>query len=144
VRGGEALDVLQAMNSGHDGSMATIHASSPMDVISRLETLVLMAGYEIPLQAIRQQISRAIHLLIQMKRSVDGNRQIIAITEVTGVQDGRVTMQDIFVLARTRTGQAGFAHTGYIPNFIQQAPSQGFQVPGNLFGIPPASAPPLV
>src|SRR5205814_4271373 len=92
-RSGEALDILQAMNSGHDGSMATIHASSPMDAISRLETLVLMAGYDIPLIAIRQQISRAIHLIVQMRRTVDGNRQIVALTEVTGVEDGRVTMQ---------------------------------------------------
>lgn len=135
VRGGEALDVLQAMNSGHDGSMATIHASSPMDVISRLETLVLMAGYDIPLIAIRQQISRAIHLIIQMRRTVEGARQIVALTEVTGVQDGRVTMQDIFVLGRNRAGQVGFFPTGYTPLFIQQAPAQGIQVPGNLFGL---------
>jgi len=141
VRGGEALDVLQAMNSGHDGSLATIHASSPMDVISRLETLVLMAGYEIPLLAIRQQISRAVHLIVQMKRSVDGNRQIIAVTEVTGVQDGRVTMQDIFVLGRSRTGQIGFFSTGYTPTFIQQATAQGIQVPANLFGVAPTPAP---
>jgi pilus assembly protein CpaF len=134
VRGGEALDVLQAMNSGHDGSMATIHASSPMDVISRLETLVLMAGYEIPLVAVRQQISRAVHLIIQMRRSVDGNRQIIALTEVTGMQDGRVTMQDIYVLGRSRSGQVGYFSTGYNPMFIQQAPGMGIQVPGNLFG----------
>src|SRR5882672_867300 len=101
VRGGEALDVLQAMNSGHDGSLATIHASSPMDVISRLETLVLMAGYEIPLVAVRQQISRAIHLIVQMRRTPEGARQINAITEITGMQDGRVTMQDIYVLGRS-------------------------------------------
>src|SRR4029077_15698600 len=111
VRGGEALDVLQAMNSGHDGSMATIHASSPMDVVSRLETLVLMAGYEIPLIAIRQQISRAIHLIITMRRTVAGNRQIIALTEITGMQDGCVTMQDIFVLGRNRAGKVGFFPT---------------------------------
>jgi pilus assembly protein CpaF len=137
VRGGEALDVLQAMNSGHDGSMATIHASSPIDLVSRLETLVLMAGYEIPLLAIRQQICRAINLVIQMRRAPDGNRQIIAMTEFTGIQDGRVTMQDIFLLGRNRAGQVGFFPTGYVPLFIQQAPSQGIQIPGNLFGAPP-------
>src|ERR1035441_7051859 len=123
----------QAMNSGHDGAMATIHASSPPDVISRLETLVLMAGYDIPLIAIRQQISRAIHLIIQMRRTVDGNRQIVNLTEVTGVQDGRVTMEDIFVLSRNRSGQVGFYPTGYTPLFIQKAPSMGIQVPGSLF-----------
>ena len=143
VRGGEALDVLQAMNSGHDGSLATIHASSPTDVISRLETLVLMAGYEIPLIAIRQQISRAIHLIIQMRRTVEGHRQIVALTEVTGMQDGRVSMQDVFVLGRNRAGQSGFFSTGYIPLFIQQAQAQGIPVPGNLFGVsqPPPSLP---
>jgi len=141
VRGGEALDVLQAMNSGHDGALATIHASSPMDVISRLETLVLMAGYDIPLIAIRQQISRAINLIVQMRRTVDGNRQVIALTEVTGVEDGRVTMQDIFVLGRNRAGQVGFFPTGYMPMFIQHGPAQGIQVPSNLFGVsPPTTA----
>lgn len=146
VRGGEALDMLQAMNSGHDGSMGTIHASSPMDVLSRLETLVLMAGYEIPLVAIRQQISRAIHLIVQMRRTVEGARQIVAVTEVTGMQDGRVTLQDIFVLARNRaTGQVGHYPTGYVPTFVQAASASGIQVPGNLFGIaqPAPSAQPV-
>jgi pilus assembly protein CpaF len=135
MRGAEALDVLQAMNSGHDGAMATIHASSPLDVISRLETLVLMAGYDIPLVAIRQQIARAIHLIIQMRRTVEGQRQVTALTEVTGMQDGRVTVQDIFVLGRNRAGQTGFFPTGYVPLFVQQASAQGIQVPGNLFGV---------
>jgi Flp pilus assembly CpaF family ATPase len=134
VRGAEALDVLQAMNSGHDGSLATIHASSPMDVISRLETLVLMAGYEIPLVAIRQQISRAVHLIVQMRRTVEGQRQVVALTEITGMQDGRVSMQDVFVYGRNRAGQTGFFPTGYTPLFIQQAHAQGIPVPGNLFG----------
>lgn len=144
VRGAEALDMLQAMNSGHDGSMATIHASSPMDVISRLETLVLMAGYEIPLTAIRQQISRAINLIVQMRRSPDGARQIIAITEVTGMHEGRVTLQDVFVLARHKANNhLGFYPTGHVPGFLQMALSSGIQVPGNLFSIPqPPSQPP--
>ena len=141
IRGGEALDVLQAMNSCHDGGMATIHASSPMDVVSRLETLVLMAGYDIPLSAIRQQISRALHLIVQMRRTVEGARQIVALTEVTGMQDGKVTMQDIFLLGRNRAGQVGFFPTGYTPLFIQQAPGQGIQVPANLFGSPQQQAP---
>jgi pilus assembly protein CpaF len=125
------------MNSGHDGALATIHASSPLDVISRLETLVLMAGYDIPLIAIRQQISRAINLIIQMKRTVEGHRQIVALTEVTGMQDGRVVMQDIIVLGRNRMGQTGFFPTGYMPLFVQQAQAQGVQVPANLFGAAP-------
>jgi pilus assembly protein CpaF len=141
MRGAEALDVLQAMNSGHDGAMATIHASSPFDVVSRLETLVLMAGYEIPLLAIRQQIARAIHLIIQMRRTIEGQRQVTAVTEVTGMQDGRVTVQDIFVLGRNHAGQTGYFPTGYAPLFIQQAPTQGIQVPGNLFGPAQPAAP---
>jgi pilus assembly protein CpaF len=123
-RGGEALDILQAMNSGHDGSMATIHASSPRDVISRLETLVLMAGYEIPLIAIRQQISRAVNIIVQMRRTAEGARQINAITEVTGFKDGAVVMNDIFLLARDpASGQVGFYPTGYTPQFLQQSQS---------------------
>ena len=103
-RSGEALDILQAMNSGHDGSMATIHASSPTDVISRLETLVLMAGYELPLLAIRQQISRAIHLIVQMRRTAEGQRQLTAITQLAGLENGQVLMKDVFILSGDVTG----------------------------------------
>ncbi len=87
--------------------------------------------------AIRQQNCRAIVLIVHMRRAAEGNRQIIAMTEVTGMQDGRVTMQDIFVLGRNRAGQVGFFPTGYTPLFIQQAPSLGIQVQGNLFGAAP-------
>ncbi len=139
IRGGEALDVLQAMNSGHDGSMATIHASSPMDVISRLETLVLMAGYEIPLTAVRQQIARAIHLIVQTRRAADGNRQILAISEVKGMEEGRVMMQDIFMFGRNKAGQVGYFATGYAPLFLQQAAAYGIQIPGHLFSLSPSS-----
>jgi pilus assembly protein CpaF len=125
-RGGEALDMLQAMNSGHDGSMATIHASSPRDVISRLETLVLMAGYDIPMAAIRQQISRAVNLIVQMRRTPEGLRQINAITEVSGIADGAVVLNDIFVLARDpNTGQVGYYPTGYTPTFLRTADDDG-------------------
>ena len=111
-------------------------ASSPMDVLSRLETLVLMAGYEIPLVAIRQQISRAVNLIIQMRRTVEGARQVVAITEVTGFEEGHVTLQDIFVLARNRaTGQTGFYPTGYNPPFLQTASNSGITVPPNLFTV---------
>jgi pilus assembly protein CpaF len=135
-RGGEALDMLQAMNSGHDGSMATIHASSPMDVISRLETLVLMAGYEIPLTAVRQQIARAVHYIVQMRRTPEGQRQVIAIAEVTGYEEGHVMLQDVFVLGRNRaTGQRGYYPTGYIPPLIAQAQNAGIQIPPTLFQV---------
>jgi len=137
VRGGEALDLLQAMNSGHDGCMGTIHASSPRDVISRLETLVLLAGYEIPLSAIRLQISRALHIIIQMRRTPEGLRQITAITEVTGIQDGHATLQDIFVFGQDRaTGQSGFFPTGYVPPFVQHAAQAGMKISPNAFTAP--------
>ena len=124
------------MNSGHDGAIATIHASSPRDVISRLETLVLMAGYEIPLIAVRQQISRAIHLIVQMRRTPEGARQINAITEVSGFQDGNVILNDVIILARDReTGAVGYYPTGYTPAFLEQYNNaQGIQHP------PPAQA----
>ena len=111
--------------------MATIHASSPRDVISRLETLVLMAGYEIPLAAIRQQISRAVHLIVQMRRTPEGMRQVNAITEVSGYKDGAVQLNDIFILARGRDGHIGYFSTGYTPSFIDG---------GHGTGITPTSA----
>jgi pilus assembly protein CpaF len=136
-RGAEALDVLQAMNSGHDGALATIHANSPRDVISRLETLVMMAGYEIPIVAIRNQIARAINLIVHMRRTSDGTRLVNAITEISGLQDGQVVLNDIFILARNPAdGRLGFYPTGYIPQCIQQASQYGITVPGNLFGSP--------
>jgi pilus assembly protein CpaF len=142
-RGGEALDLLQAMNSGHDGSLTTVHASSPQDVISRLETLVLMAGYEIPLVAIRQQISRAINLIVQMRRTPEGARLVNAISEVAGFEEGRVVIKDVFVFARNRTdGKVGFYPTGYVPPFIHSAANQGVTVPGNLFALTPIPANP--
>lgn len=144
MRGGEALDVLQAMNSGHDGSMATIHASSPQDVISRLETLVLMAGYEIPLTAVRQQISRAIHLIVQMRRTPEGARQISAITEVAGFENGHVVLQDVFLAGRHKmTGVVSCYPTGYQPTFIRTAAASGIMVPGHLF-LMPTAAPPTI
>jgi pilus assembly protein CpaF len=110
-RSGEALDILQGMNSGHEGGMATIHASSPTDALSRLETLVLMAGYEIPLAAVRQQISRALDLVVQMRRTAEGVRQITAITEVGSLVNGQIVLKDLFVLSGDPVGNA----LAYIP-----------------------------
>jgi len=97
VRGGEALDMLQAMNTGHDGSLSTIHANSPRDALSRLETLVLMAGMELPLRAIREQVASSIDLIVQLARLRDGTRRIVAVTEVHGMEGQTVTMQDVFL-----------------------------------------------
>ena len=96
-RAGEALDMLQAMNTGHDGSLTTIHANSPRDTLSRLETLVLMAGFDLPVTAIRQQISSAVDLIVQLSRLRDGSRRITHVTEVQGMEGDVITLQDIFL-----------------------------------------------
>ena len=100
VRGGEALDMLQAMNTGHDGSISTVHANSPRDALSRLETMVLMAGFELPSKAIREQVSAALNVIIQVARLSDGARKIVKVSEVTGMEGEVVVMQDIFVFEK--------------------------------------------
>ena len=100
-RGGEALDMLQAMNTGHDGSMTTVHANTPRDALSRLETMVLMAGIDLPVRAIREQIASAVDLIVQQSRLKDGTRKITSITEVQGMEGDVIVMQDIFVFEQT-------------------------------------------
>ncbi len=124
-RGGEALDMLQAMNTGHDGSLTTTHANSPHEAISRLETLVLMAGVDLPVRAIREQIASSVHVIVQQSRLSDGSRKITAIAEVTGIGDeGEIEMRPIFEFVRTGTGPGGkvvgeFRATGYLPSYLQ-------------------------
>src|SRR5678815_1722074 len=101
VRSGEALDMLQAMNTGHDGSMSTGHANSPRDMLSRLETMVLMAGVDLPLRAIREQVASAVDLIVQQSRLKDGTRRIVNITEVQGMEGDMIVMQDVFCLLYT-------------------------------------------
>jgi pilus assembly protein CpaF len=110
-RGGETLDMLQAMNTGHDGSLTTVHANSPRDVVSRLEVMTLMAGMELPVQAIREQIAAAVDVIVHQARFADGSRRITHITEVTGIESGRVQMQPIFEFRMT-SGQRGSAVRG--------------------------------
>jgi pilus assembly protein CpaF len=123
-RGGEALDMLQAMNTGHDGSLTTTHANSPEEAISRLETLVLMAGVDLPVRAIRDQIAGAVHVIVQQSRYADGSRRISAISELVGVGDNsEIEMRPIFEFVRTGTGQNGkvigeFRATGYLPSYL--------------------------
>jgi pilus assembly protein CpaF len=100
-RSGEALDMLQAMNTGHDGSLTTIHANSPRDTLARLETLVLMSGVDLPQRAIREQIASAIHLIVQQSRLRDGSRRIMNITEVVGREGDTITLQDVFTFEET-------------------------------------------
>jgi len=136
-RGGEALDMLQAMNTGHDGSMTTVHANSPRDCLSRLETLVLMAGMDLPVRAIRQQISSAVDLVVQISRLRDGSRRVTAITEVVGMEGETISMQDIFSFEAQGAGAEGritgrFAPTGVRPVLMRRLAEMGLPVPAAL------------
>lgn len=138
VRAGEALDMLQAMNTGHDGSMATVHSNNPRDAIARLETLVMMAGMDLPAKAIREQIAGAVNLVVQQSRLSDGSRRITHVTEVSGMQGEVVTTQDIFVYKQTgldanRKVQGKHVATGFIPRFIERIEALGIKIPRGLF-----------
>jgi pilus assembly protein CpaF len=141
-RGGEALDMLQAMNTGHDGSLTTAHANSPRDMLSRLEVMVLMAGMDLPVTAIREQIASAIDLIVQQTRFKCGSRKITAITEVTGVESGKIQLQDIFVFERdgyTAEGKVkgDFIATGAVPEFLEELRDAGIKTPPlSIFGAP--------
>jgi pilus assembly protein CpaF len=138
VRGDEALDMLQAMNTGHDGSLTTIHANSPRDALYRLDTMVAMANLNIPERAVRQQISSAINLIIQITRFTDGARRVTAISEVTGMEQDVITMQDIFTFERTGITPDGkvtgrFKATGIRPKCSVQLQASGFPLPIDMF-----------
>lgn len=139
VRGGEALDLIQAMNTGHDGSLGTAHSNSPRDTIARMETMVLMAGMDLPIRAIREQIASAVHLIVHQDRLRDGTRKITRVTEVQGMEGDVVTMSDIFVFEQT-----GIEHnkivgrlkpTGLRPKYIDKIIDAGIQLPPQIFGI---------
>ena len=142
-RSGEALDMLQAMNTGHDGSLTTVHANSPKDCIARLETLALMAGMDLPVFVIRKQIASAVHLIIQQSRLNDGSRKITYITEVQGMEGEAVVMQDLFVYRTPGQTTPGASHagggmleaTGFRPNFIGQLEQHGFKLGAKIFGL---------
>jgi pilus assembly protein CpaF len=137
VRGGEALDMLQAMNTGHDGSMTTVHANNPRDSMSRLETQVLMAGIELPSKAIRQQISSAINIVVQLNRLRDGSRRITAISEVVGMEGDTITMQDIFLMKAEGLDTQGnlkneFELTGVRPQILDRLFDMGLALPPEI------------
>jgi pilus assembly protein CpaF len=137
-RRGEAFDMLQAMNTGHGGSMTTIHANSPRDGLFRLETLCLMAGVELPLIAIRKQINSALDLVIQIKRFRSGKRRLTQISEVTGTEGDTITMQDIFTYETdprnpTKTDVGHFRGTGFVPTFLERLAENGVELPKNFF-----------
>jgi pilus assembly protein CpaF len=138
VRSEEALDMLQAMNTGHDGSLTTIHANSPRDALYRLDTMVAMANLNIPEKAIRQQIASAVNLVVQISRMSDGTRKVIAISELTGMEGEVITMQDIFVFDRTGLGPNGrvrgkFRATGIRPKCAERLASAGVHLPMDMF-----------
>jgi len=138
VRGDEALDMLQAMNTGHDGSLTTVHANSPRDALSRLETMVAMANLNIPDKAIRRQIASAIDLVVQISRLSDGTRKVVAISEITGMEADVVTMQDIFVFQRRGIGEKGdvlgeFIPTGIRPKLAERLETSGVHLPFEMF-----------
>ena len=137
VRAGEALDMLQAMNTGHDGSMTTVHSNSPRDALARLETMVLMAGVDLPSRAIREQITSAIQLLVHVRRFEDGVRRIETIAEMSGMESNTPLLQDIFVYRRRgRQGRrlvGEFAATGIVPHFVEELRQRGVDVPFEWF-----------
>jgi pilus assembly protein CpaF len=138
-RAGEALDMLQAMNTGHDGSMSTGHANSPRDMLSRLETMVLMAGVDLPLRAIREQVASAVDLIVHQSRLKDGTRKIVNITEVQGMEGDVIVMQDVFVFEQTGVVegkiQGRLKPTGIRPKFVEKFETQGIHLPPGLFGF---------
>lgn len=138
-RGGEALDMLQAMNTGHDGSLTTLHANSPRDAISRLETMCLMAGMDLPVRAIREQIASAVDCIIQQSRLRDGSRKVMNVTEVQGMEGEMITMTDIFEFEQTGYEKGKIIGriraTGIRPKFIERIEDAGISLPPSTFGI---------
>ena len=130
VRGAEALDMLQAMNTGHEGSLTTVHANAPRDALSRLETMVLMAGFDLPTRAIREQVASALNLIIQIERARDGSRRISHLTEVVGMEGDIITLQDIY---RFDHASNALAPTGVRPEFVDTLAERNVAVPQGLF-----------
>ena len=139
VRGGEALDMLQAMNTGHDGSLTTVHANSPRDTISRLETMMMMSGFDLPLGVVRAQIASAVDLVIQQERMRDGSRKITRVTEVQGMESDIVVLQDVFIFQAQALSEEGdrvegeIRPTGIRPNFMPRLEAAGVELPPGVF-----------
>jgi pilus assembly protein CpaF len=138
VRGGEALDMLQAMNTGHEGSMATIHANTPRDALTRLENMISMAAASLPSKAMRQQISSAVGVVLQVSRLTDGKRKLVSLQEITGMEGDVITMQEIFQFRQTGLGENGavlghFCATGIRPRFLERLRTYGISIPDHVF-----------
>jgi pilus assembly protein CpaF len=137
VRGAEAVDMLQAMNTGHDGSLCTVHANSPRDALSRIETMVLMAGFDLPVRAIRQQVASALDMIVHLERVHDGSRRVTAITEVQRMEAEVITTQDLFTfrvdeVTGDGTVVGGLVHTGLRPTFVQKLQKRGVELPASM------------
>jgi len=137
-RGGEALDMLQAMNTGHDGSLTTVHANSPRDVVSRLETMVLMSGMELPVRAIREQIASAIQMIFHISRMSDGSRKLTSVSEIVGLEGDKITMQEIFRFQQDGLGDEGrvigrFVPCGTVPTFVEELEKKGIKLSRGMF-----------
>jgi pilus assembly protein CpaF len=138
VRGGEALDMLQAMNTGHEGSISTVHANAPRDALARLETMVMMAGMELPSRAIREQIAAAIHLIVQVARLVDGGRKVVGVSEVQGLEGQVIVLQDLFTFQQKGIGENGkvigtIQATGMVPKFTDRFKAAGLKMSPEIF-----------
>ena len=140
VRGGEALDMVQAMNTGHDGSVTTIHANNPRDALARIETMSLMANLNLPEKALRNQIASAIHIIVQVSRMSDGTRRVTHVTEVTGTNGDIISLQDVFLFEKHGLGPDGhvlgrFYSTGIVPKFVEKLQNAGIPLPANLLDV---------
>jgi pilus assembly protein CpaF len=141
VRGAEALDMLQAMNTGHDGSLTTVHANSPRDALSRIETMVSMSGISFPIKALRAQMASAINIVVQVTRDQDGRRRLVSLQEVNGMEGEVVTMSEIFTFERTGVDAQGnvkgeLKATGVMPAFQRRLAQRGLELPASLFSVP--------
>jgi pilus assembly protein CpaF len=138
VRGGEALDMLQAMNTGHEGSISTVHSNTPRDALARLETMVMMSGMDLPSRAIREQIAAAVHLIVQIGRLSDGSRKVISVTEIQGMEGNVIVLQDLFTFQQKGIGEGGkvlgtMQATGMVPKFIDRFTSASIHLPAEIF-----------
>jgi pilus assembly protein CpaF len=138
VRGGEALDMLQAMNTGHEGSISTIHSNTPRDALARIETMVMMAGMDLPSRAIREQVAAAIHMIVQVGRLSDGSRKVISVSEIQGMEGNVIVLQDLFTFQQKGIGEGGkvlgaMQPTGMVPRFIDRFNASGTHLPPEIF-----------
>jgi pilus assembly protein CpaF len=138
VRGGEALDMLQAMNTGHEGSISTVHSNTPRDALARLETMVMMSGMDLPSRAIREQIAAAVHLIVQIGRLSDGSRKVVNVTEIQGMEGNVIVLQDLFSFQQKGVGEGGkvlgmIQATGMVPKFIERFNAASIHLPAEIF-----------